>query len=145
LPKVAEGCGILLGKAGERGAGPLKILVDDDGRTVAEHGGLLHRRLDVGKSIAIKFKILDQRAMAHPHVKVGVQVESEARKHGRFGGAAAADARVAFEHDDFQAGAREVGRERQTVVTSANHPPSKSTGLSLGTLAGAFLAANLQR
>src|ERR1043166_7664805 len=58
--------------------------------------------------------------MAHAHVEIGMQVEPESGKDVRVGAAAAANAVVALEHDDTQAGSCEVSRKCQTVVTCPN-------------------------
>jgi hypothetical protein len=86
----------------------------------AKGNALLHRRLDIGKAVAIKLEILDQRAMAHAHVEIGVQIEPEAGKPVAVGAAAAADDGAALEHRDFHSGTREVSSKRQPVVTGAD-------------------------
>src|SRR5262245_64642953 len=58
--------------------------------------------------------------MAHAHVETGMQIEPEAGKDVRLGGAAAADAVVALEHGHAQAGARKVSGKRQAIVTGAD-------------------------
>ncbi len=120
LPEHTEGLGILSGKARQRRTSLVNIFVDDDPRAVAEYGRLLHRRLDIGKAVAIKLEILDQRAMAHAHIEIGVQIEPEARQLVSVGAAAAADNGIALEHRDLHAGMRQISSERQTVVAGAD-------------------------
>src|SRR5215813_7743595 len=58
--------------------------------------------------------------MAQPHEKVGVQIEAIARQGRLFGGATAANVGVSFDDRDFQACPRQVGREREPVVSSSD-------------------------
>jgi hypothetical protein len=83
----------------------------------------LHERLDIGEAVAIELQVAQQRRMAEPHEEIGVQVEAVAGQHRFLRGAAAADLRVAFEHRDVQAGARQIGGKRQPVVAGADDDP----------------------
>jgi hypothetical protein len=118
--QLAERVGVALGEARERRARPVEVLVDHDAGAVAERRTLLHQRFDVGKSVAMQLEIADQRRMAKPHEEIGVQVEPVTGKRRLLGRGAAADARVALEHDDLEAGAREVRGKRQPVVSRAD-------------------------
>ena len=75
MPQRAERLGILLGEAGERRAGLVEILVDDNAGAVAEDRGLLHGRFDIGKPEAIEFEILEQGTKPHPHIEIRMQIE----------------------------------------------------------------------
>ena len=121
VPQIAEGRGVLLGKARQRLAGLVEVLVHGDAGAVAEHRGLLHERLDVGETVARQIEVLEQRAMPDAHVEIGVQIELVARCDALLGAAAAADAIVRLDHGDLHAGAREISGGRQTVVTGTDH------------------------
>src|SRR5262249_38112052 len=58
--------------------------------------------------------------MAQPHEKVGVQIEAIARQSRLFGGATAANVGVSFDDRDFETCPRQVGREREPVVSSSD-------------------------
>jgi len=49
-----------------------------------------------------------------------MQVEAEARKDGRFGAAAAADAAIALEHRDLESGACQIGGGGHTFMAGAD-------------------------
>ena len=121
MPERPEGLGVLLRKAGERRAGLVEILVDDDAGAVAEDRRLLHRRLDIREAETMKLEIIQQRAEPHPHEEIGVQIELEPGENALFGARAAADPAVALEHGDTQTGAGKIGGERQAVVTGSDN------------------------
>ena len=108
--------GIPLRETAERCAGGFQVLVDDHAGAVAERGRLLHRRLDIGKSEAIELQVAQQRRMAKPHEEIGMQIEAIAGERGLGRRAAAADPGVSLDHRDLEASARQIGRQRQSVV-----------------------------
>src|SRR5262249_3699750 len=91
-----------------------------DAGAIAKNGGLLYGRLNVRKAMPVELEILDQRAMAHSHIEIGMQIEPETGKNVGVGAAAASDTVVAFEHRDAQPGLCQVSRKRQAIVTCAD-------------------------
>ena len=118
--QLAERLGVPSREAGQRPAGFLEILVEDDAGAVAECRSLLNERLDEGEAEPMQLEVADQRRMAQPHEEVGMQVEAISRQGRLVGRAAAADARVAFDHADLEAGPRQIGRKREPVVTGSD-------------------------
>src|SRR5207247_3462640 len=73
-----------------------------------------------GKAETIEFQVADQRRMAQSHKEVGVQVEAIARQSRLLRGATATDVGVSFDDRDFQAGACQISRKRESVVSGSN-------------------------
>ena len=119
--QVAVGLGVVAREAGERGARPLHVLVDDDAGAVAERRPLLDGRLDVGKAEAPQLQVTQERRVLEPDVEVRVQVEAKARDDRLVGRAAAADPRVAFEDERPLPGPHHVRGQREAVVAAADH------------------------
>src|SRR6516164_118173 len=63
---------------------------------------------------------MDQWRVAQPHEEIGVQVEAIAQQRRLPRGAAAADLAIALDHRDFQAGARQIGRKGEPVVSGSD-------------------------
>ena len=97
-----EGLGVALGEAGERGAAPLQVLVEDHAGAVAERRRLLHQRLDIGEAEAIELQVAQQRRMAKPHEEIGVQIEAIAGQGGLLRSCSRRRSGVALEHRDFR-------------------------------------------
>jgi hypothetical protein len=58
--------------------------------------------------------------MAEPHEKVGVQIEAIAWQSRLFGCASASYAGIAFDYRDLQACARQIGRDREPIVSGSD-------------------------
>src|SRR5215467_123470 len=85
----------------EGSAGLVEVLVDDDAGTVAERRALLDWRLDIREAETVEFQVVDQRRMAEPHEKVGVQVKAIARQSRLLRRAAATYVGVSFDDRYF--------------------------------------------
>jgi hypothetical protein len=121
VPQFAERLCVLLGETRQRFAGQIEVAVDDDAGTITKRRPLLDRRLDVGKTVAHQFQIIDQRAVPHSHEEAGMGVEAKPRQRGCIGRGAAADPGVALEHRHLQAGTGQIGCGRQPVVPCADY------------------------
>ena len=114
----AERIGILAREARDRCAGLVEIGMHHQRGAVVEHARHLHRRLHVAQSMAAgQLEIVIDRADPDQRVIIRMNVVQETRPGQLLGAQAAAFFGALLENADAPSRLREIGGERQPVVT----------------------------
>ena len=120
LVELAERLGVLLGEAGDGGAGLVEVCVDGKGGAVGEDAAHLDRRAHVAQAVLRELQVVVDGADADQGVVVAVDVVEEAGPRELLRAEAAAFLAPLLEDGDVPAGLGEVGAEGHPVVTRAD-------------------------